>query len=60
MRCDGRPDPTKAREVNTFLSLLNENGSHELQAALDDVKLLLSVSSFLVPRKDILNKCNCP
>ena len=44
MRCDGRPDPTKTREVNTFLSLLNENGSHELQHALDDVKLLLSVS----------------
>ena len=43
MRCDGRPDPTKAKEINTFLSLMNENGSHELQAALDDVKLLLSV-----------------
>ena len=53
MRCDGRPDPTKTREVNTFLSLLNENGSHELRAALDDVKLLLSVSSYWFKEIDI-------
>ena len=43
MRCDGRPDPTKTKEINTFLSLMGENGSHELQEVLDDVKLILSV-----------------
>jgi len=43
MKCDGKPDPTSAKEINTFITLAKENGKPEIDAVLADVELILSV-----------------
>uniref|UniRef100_H2ZH40 Uncharacterized protein n=1 Tax=Ciona savignyi TaxID=51511 RepID=H2ZH40_CIOSA len=43
MRCDGKPDPTSVKEINTFISLLKETGSPDTNVVLEDAQLILSL-----------------
>ena len=45
MKCDGRPDPTSVKEINTFIALTKDKGKTDINVVLDDAKLILSVST---------------
>nr|XP_018669746.1 axonemal 84 kDa protein isoform X1 [Ciona intestinalis] len=47
MKCDGKPDPTSVKEINTFISLSHEKGSPDVNIVLEDAKLILSLISEL-------------
>ncbi|CAK8672189.1 unnamed protein product [Clavelina lepadiformis] len=43
MKCDGRPDPTSVKEINTFIALTKDKGKKDINVVLDDAKLILSL-----------------
>lgn len=44
MECDGSPDPWVAQEMNTFISLWEEEKNETFEQVMEKSKLVLSVS----------------
>ena len=62
MLCDGRPDPTSKKEINTFINLMKEDTeSMDIGKVLKQSELVLEVSYYLISntidKLDIFLEC---
>lgn len=44
MRCDGSPDPTVLKQINTFINLKKETGKPDMNVILEEAKDIYEVS----------------
>ena len=54
MKCDGRPDPSSKKDINTFINLTKEDSSNtDMRETLKTCEMVIEVNIFFIRRKKL-------